>query len=197
MAVVPIPVREEDDKEKKAGFLDGLKGDYATTKDGVPWRLPAMYLGGVAGLYGGWKGVDALMSKQRSRDIDDELQQARNEFALAMMPPKEDDKKTKAAADNIMVKVSEDLSELFALLEKAASWGLSPDTWGQLGGAYGMYAAPTALVAGVAAYNAGKKRQRAKILADAIKQRALRRQAQQPAELYAMPMSESDLLEEE
>ena len=63
---------------------------------------------------------------------------------------------------------------------------------------YGYYALPAAALAGTMTYDVAKKHQARTVLEKAIKQRARRRQAMQPAELYAVPVpTERNSIEDE
>ena len=185
VAVLPLPVKAE----KTASLGGFLLGSNATTKEGIPWYHPAMFLGGLASAYGGWKGIDAILNARRKKDIDEDVEQARREFSQALLGEHSRPVNFKAAGDNHL---SDDLDRLFEEFEKAAgvmsSLSPSDDTLGKLLGAYSYYALPAALIGGYAAYSSGKGRQRAKILESALKARAMRRHQQQPEEVFAMPV---------
>ena len=190
---LPYPVAE-----KAAGWLDRLvpktagflAGDQAATKAGIPWYGPAMLTAGLAGLAGGWKGVDTLINKRRERDRAGELDAARQEFHDALMaqydkplagaPPH----KT-AAAPSPMVKVGAALDALYDQFEKAAL--TLNDAAGQLAGGYGMYAGLTGLMTGALVYDKARKRQRRAILEKAVQRRERRKFNVAPPEIHAVP----------
>ncbi len=185
VAVLPLPVKAE----KTASLGGFLRGDNATSKEGIPWYQPAMMLGGLASAYGGWKGIDAILNSRRKKDIDEDVERARQEFSRALLGEFSQPVKFKTAGDQ---QFAADFDQLFDVFEKAAGMldAVTPsdDTMGKIMGGYSYYALPAALIGGYAAYSAGKKRQRAKVLEDALKARAMRRHQQQPEEIFAMPV---------
>jgi hypothetical protein len=198
LAVMPLPIPEEE--EKRGGVMDLLRNPGATSVEGLPYYYPAMAMGGLAGGYGGWKVIDTILNARRKQDVNADVEQARGDFQQALLGQYDDREEgqgktqaiPKAAADEGMLKLGEDLDRLFDLLEKQAglldSLTPSADTLGRAAGLYGTYALPTALLAGYAAFKAGEKHTRRAVLEKALKQRAARRQAMQPAEIYAMPV---------
>jgi len=172
---------------KAASFLGG---DHATSKAGIPWYGPAMMTAGLAGLAGGWKGVDHLLNKRRAREREKELGAARSEFHDALMAqydrPLAGAGPTKAAADlSPMAKVGAELDTLYDQFEKAA-FALN-DTAGQLAGGYGVYAGLTGLMTGALVYDKARKRQRRAILEKAMQRRERRRFNVAPPEITAVP----------
>lgn len=191
---LPYPVAEKAagwlgrllDPAKAASFLGG---DNAVTKAGIPWYGPAMMTAGLAGLAGGWKGVDHLLNKRREREREKEVGRARQEFHDALMAqydrPLAGAGPTKAAADTPMTKIGSDLDALFDQFEKAA-FTLN-DTAGQLAGGYGMYAGLAGLMTGALVYDKARKRQRRAILEKAMQRRERRRFNVAPPEITAVP----------
>jgi hypothetical protein len=172
---------------KEASFLGG---DFATTKAGIPWYGPAMMTAGLAGLAGGWKGVDHVLNKRRERERDKELGTARQEFHDALMAqytrPLDGAGPTKAAAAaSPMTKVGADLDALFDQFEKAAV--ALNDVAGQLTGGYGMYAGLAGLMTGALVYDKARKRQRRAIIEKAMQRRERRRFNVAPPEITAVP----------
>lgn len=175
---------------KEAGIADFLGGANATTKAGIPWYGPAMMTAGIAGLAGGWKGVDHLLNKQRKRERDKELDTARQEFHDALISqydrPLAGAGPTKAAAEQTaMEKVGADLDAIYDVFEKAAT--TLGDVAGQGAGMYGMYAGLTGLMAGALVYDKSRKRQRRAILEKAMQRRDRRKFNVSPPEIQAVP----------
>lgn len=204
-AVVQLPYPVEPGETRKAepekvagigDFLAGmprrtgefLAGRDATTKEGIPWYLPAAMTVGMGGLATGWHGVDKLLDERRKGDVDTDLDAARQHFNEALLgqyskPLKAKDLDKKGAdADSL----GHDLDRLYdAFQEKSASWG---DMAGQLAGAYGVYAAPAALFTGMMAYQSAAKKQQMALLNKALQRRQRRRFMQSPPEVYATPV---------
>jgi hypothetical protein len=184
---MPLPYTVEDE-EKTAASGDSYFGSPVTQKESLWFYYPGMLLGGLAAGYGGWKGVDAVLDKRRKGEIEDELEGEKSKFRQALLKSYDKPYSTKAAADEgeQLVKMGEDLDALFdTFQEKQATVG---DMIGKGLGGYATYAIPTALLAGYAAYAAGKKRQRKAVIDKALKQRNRRRSMQQPAPLFATPV---------
>lgn len=212
---LPIPVVDREE-EKAAGLGEYLSkavkpiGDFfmgrnATTTGGIPIAYPAMFLAGTGGIVGGWKATDALLDKQRKRDLAAELSSAREDYEKALL------KQGDAEASEL----GHDLDRLFELCVEAASEKQASD--GLLGSLQG-YAAnlgllgagtagaaslvgadnagkglglaltvptATALVSAAAAYGMTREGQKEKLLQKAIRQRRHRQLAAGP--LYAYP----------
>lgn len=186
---------------KQGGFLDGGE---AATKSGIPWYGPAMLLGGLGGLGLGWKGMDKVLDARRQKQMDGELESARQQFHDALLS--QYDKpvslhpelmKSKSAADATMVKVGEELDAVYdkylaamAAEEKQPTEKRALDLSnmaGQAAGGYGMYAALSGLLTGSLVYDKMSKRSRGSVLNAALKKRQRRRFMQQPTEIYAQP----------
>lgn len=200
---LPYPAEAEE----KAGFdIAGfLGGNSATTKAGIPWYGPAMLGGAALGLGAGWKGMDAVLDARRKREMDGQLDSARQEFHDALMsqydePQKVDHRNvsgTKKAADATMAAVGAGLDALFTKVaavlddpgvEKAALELPSMANAAGVGaGAYGMYAGLSGLMAGALMYNKTNKRSRRAILESALKKRQRRQFMQRPTEITAVP----------
>lgn len=186
VAEMPIPVSTADDNQpmgKTASWLtDLLKGKLAETQAGIPWELPGKIGAGMGAAALGYKGVDALMRYQRKKQEEADIARAKAEFEQAMA----EQGGAKQAADSGL---AADLDRLYVHFEKAA--GIldaitpSPETQGQILGGYGAYAIPTALVAGYAAFKAADKNSQRNVIKKALKLRNRRRQALEPAEIYA------------
>ncbi len=181
---LPYPV-------KQANFL---AGDAASSKAGIPWYGPAMLGGGLAGLVGGWKGMDKVLDMRRRRQVASELEQARQQFHDALLGQYDEPVRVptaKAASDTTMVKVGQALDALFAALAPAIKEKKAFDLSNAAGvatGGYGMYAGLTGLVAGAMMYDKINKRSRKSVLNAALKRRQRRNFVQQPTPLYAEPV---------
>lgn len=214
---LPIPVvdrEEEKVAESTVGkylgkavkpVSDFFMGRNATTTGGIPIAYPAMFLAGTGGIVGGWKATDALLDKQRKRDLAAELSSAREDYEKALL------KQGDAEASEL----GRDLDRLFELCVEAASEKQASD--GLLGSLQG-YAAnlgllgagtagaaslmgadnagkglglaltvptATALASAAAAYGMTREGQKEKLLQKAIRQRRHRQLAAGP--LYAYP----------
>jgi hypothetical protein len=183
-APAPVPVdvhvEEEEQQPKLAGVMDFLRGDQAQSVSGVPWAIPAAVGAGAAGLAGGWGTMDYLMDKRRKGDLQAELDQAKQEYEQALMAHASG----KTASEH---SVNSDLDELYDTLQtKSASWS---DMAGRAAGTYGVGAGITGLISAMLAYNYGQKRQQRNLVDKAIKERRRRRYSQQPAPLYARPVT--------
>jgi hypothetical protein len=186
---VPVPFPAKDE-EKAANFL---AGDQASTPEGVPWHMPAMFTGTLLGGIAGWKGLDSILDARRKTELDAEEAEAKSRFEAALLsqydrPRRSSSPPIKRAAEEAMEKLGQDLDALFDLFEKLAFLGISPDTLGSLAGGYGTYAVPASLLAGYATYEAARKTQRRAVLDKAIKERRRRQRSSSPTELVAMPM---------
>jgi hypothetical protein len=199
-SVLPIPVppaadprRRRDEPVAKAAtdspVLDAARsfgsGDYASTKIGIPWYMPATLLGAVGGLGLGWGGLDLALDARRRGEIDSDLERSERDFRDALATQTG----AKTAADGIEktagARLGEELDRLYdTFVEKSAWLG---DTAGTLAGGYLTYAGVAAPLAGYAAWKAVRKRQRAELIAKALQRRKRERYAQQPPELLAVP----------
>jgi len=158
-----------------------------------------MLLGGLAGVYGGWKGVDSVLDKRRKSDSQAKLDAAKADFQKALLESYDGPVNFKVAGDDQWAKIGQDLVRLHAELDKLA--GLSDylpsaDTMGGVAGSYGgYYALPAALIAGYAAYGSGKRGQRRVALQKAIENRKRERERQQPSQIFAtpVPVTQSEL----
>lgn len=163
--------------EKTGSFLGG---DAAVSKGGIPWYWPATMLGGLGALYGGWKGVDAVLDARRKKERTRELTDAQSAFHDALIGQFDAPVKLKTAAASLAA----DLDAAHAGLFKVATLG---DLAGQATGMYGTYAGLTALAAGIMAYQKARKRQRRSVLEAALNERERRNYLTAPPELAAVP----------
>lgn len=151
----------------------GGTGHPLATTFGVP---AAVGVAG-AGLVGGWHGMSSLIDNRRKAGIDDELEQAKNEYYQALAAPH----LPKTAADASV------LDSLCDHYEKtAASWGEAANNgWEGLKGGLMLAGLGTAAATGYGTYQWVKARDRSKLLQKAIAMRARQRTAPQP--IYAVP----------
>jgi len=172
---------------KAGGFLSG---DAASTKSGIPWYTPAMFLGGLGGLAAGWKGMDALLDARRKKERENELITARQQFHDALLSQYDKPLALKKAAEaTTMEKVGALLDSLFdkftGTLEKTSI------DWSNLGGmatgGYGAYAGLSGLLAGALVYDKIQKRSQRAVLEKAMQRRQRREFMQRPTEIYAIP----------
>lgn len=164
-----------------------FSGDFATDETGVPatWAigLPASLLA----LYGGYKGVSALINRRRKAEKEDELADAKRRYAEL----------TRSSAKHASDTFDELSKTCVGELEKQAQSEGQPGgftyTWqkglgavpgaGNLVGSLGIglpaaYALLSGLGAGALSYDFFKKRSRPAVLKEALKERARRRARQ-------------------
>ena len=203
---LPYPVETDDDEDKKPrkiktaspGQQTFRKVSFeVTAKTALPWYRPAMLLAGMGGLYGGWKGVDAMLDSHRRTTREQELEEAKQEFHDALFQQYDKPLKSaplpgkKSAQDAGMPSLCTRLGNIFDGLEKTAQLIKEGSRIGDIGGEaagwYGTYAALSGLATGALVYEQAKKRQRRAILDKAIKRRERHRYYTAPPEIVAMP----------
>jgi hypothetical protein len=195
-----LPGQTPSAASSKSGFQ--LMGDGPVTNYQNDWRYPmGMMAAGGLGLYGGWKGVDALLNRRRKSDTDSEMEDARGDFEKAMLESYAKPRKPsgfaapeKVAQDKTAgEKLGEVLDQLYDKLQpqlsKTADWTMfSPDTVQRMGGAYlGYYALPTAALTGKILYDKAKKTNQATALQKAMGRRLRQQYTNQPSEIMAVP----------
>ena len=159
------PTAKKSVKEKRAGDED------ATVPYGLSYYMPGMLLGGGLAAAGGWKGVDALIDRQRHKQETESLDEAKQEYEDALLGS------YKRAVD-------EALDKAFKTYEKKA--GLADITGGLTGA--GLTYAAASLPAGYMVVNdMMKKNSKRALLEKALKERARRQAIMQPPEIYAIP----------
>lgn len=193
-AVLPLPVpvssfEAEEKKRKKTAseswFEQFLSGKKSKTIGGIPWSRPATVAAAIGGAGLGWKGVDHVLDQSRREEIEQEVKDAEKDFLQALISQYEQPVKLASEA-SLGEKLGQALDQLYNQSKQA---NLDAETLaGESLGLYGAYAVPTALIGGYAAYNAAKKRRSREILQKALQRRRQRRQATQPADIYAMPV---------
>jgi hypothetical protein len=157
-----------------------MRGDTQSKMTSLPWFYPAAMGVGIGGLWGGHHLVRHLLRKKHKADLDAEVEKAKREYEEAMLGQYDPQKVHKLAAAP-----RNRLDDAHAALEKAADFN---DFLGQGAGAYGALAALLAGLGGTAAYKWTKKRSKAKLLEEALKQRALARQAATPPDVFLHPV---------
>ena len=179
---IPYPEKEEKFKEKRA------RNDQATSSLGLDYYIPSMILGTSAAAYGGWKGIDAILDRQRRKQTDEELENAKQEYEKSLLGAYK--KATDAALDRA-----------FAPYEKSAGPGevvsnafhsMFPNASGMAKGLGLTYL----LSAGPAGYmvvdNMMKKNSKRALLHKAMQERARRQAMIQPPEIYATPQPQEE-----
>ena len=169
---VPKKVEDEEEEVKKLEYKSAAEKE-AYSKSSLPYYLPAMLLGTPLAAYGGWKAVDAVLDKQRKAKSEDNLEEAKKEYEEALL----DSYKKSASTDEMLDEVFENYKEA--------------NTIGDILGTGKGLALTYALAAGPLGYmlvnSQMKKNSKRKILEKAMRERARRQAAKQPAELYAIP----------
>jgi hypothetical protein len=175
---------EEDENEKSAS------NEHATSEIGLDYYIPGMILGSGLGAYGGWKGVDAMLNKQRRKQTEDELDKAKSEYEQSLLGA------YKRASDE--PSIAENLDRAFAACEKQAN--VVSDTINSvapnlLGSTKGMLAAWTlaTLPLGYSIVNSSmRKNSKRALLQKAMQTRARRQAVSQPPALYAVPVPKDE-----
>jgi hypothetical protein len=210
---LPIPVVDQEEKEAGLGewlgntlkpIGDFFAGRQATSTGGIPLAYPAMFLAGTGGIVGGWKATDALLDKQRKRDLEAELGSAREDYEKALLKQGAEEaselgrdldrlfelcvaaaseKQANSLLDSVQNTVTGAATPLLAALGLKSMLGAD-----NAGKTVGMaLTVPTAIAMGsaAAAYGATRSSQKEQLLQKAIRQRRHRQLAAGP--LYAYP----------
>ena len=183
---MPVPAHEEEEEKAASDVLaDTYKaltnltsgpwgksvafGKGATEPAGVPAFWPLAGLASIGGGIAGWKGTDAVLDRRRKAEIDDELQQAREEYAqlLAATMAKHGEAVIEDALDELADAVT-------APREKRAAPTVM-DGAGMAGGWLATYALLSALMSGKLSYDYFRKRNQKSIAEEALKRRAKER----------------------
>ena len=160
------PTAKKSVKEKRADDED------ATVPYGLSYYMPGMLLGGGLAAAGGWKGVDALIDRQRHKQETESLDEAKQEYEDALLGS------YKRAVDGTLDRVFE------AYEKKAWTWD---DVQGGLTGAGLTYAAASLPAGYMVVNDMMKKNSKRALLEKALKERARRQAIMQPPEIYAIP----------
>lgn len=153
--VIDLPVPENKKLKKEA---------YSSIYD-VPGFIPAMLLGSPLAVYGGWRGVDALLDKQRRKQVEHNLDLAKSKYEDALL-------------QGYKTAVDKNLNTAASLLEKSATLPLAKS----LGLTYALGAFPLGY------YFTDKymrKHSQRELLNQVLKQKALQEAAAQPPEIFA------------
>lgn len=154
--------------------------DQATSMIGLDYFIPSMLLGTPLAAYGGWKGVDALLNRQREKATDDELQRAKSRYAQALLGA------YKQATDAA-------LDVAFHEHEKQSSWfsealnSAFPNASGMAKGLALSYVLGMTPLGYSLVDNVMKKNSKRALLQKAVEERARRQAMTQPPDIYAVP----------
>lgn len=145
------------------------------------WAMPAHFAGAVGATVGGYKLMDYLLDQQRHKGLNEEVNQAKSDFekALGQQPIG-----TAKRADDKAEQISQQLDEIFDVIQKRAEWG--PLT----GGILATMALPVLAGSGYAGYRMAKNDRQAEQLEAAVKERQRRRQ--QASAPFAMAVPETE-----
>jgi len=185
VAHLPVPYRPsfKDEQDKTAADKQAIDTPKpgVTSKPGLWWYMPSMLGAGALGGYGGWKLIDHVLDKRRRQEIDDEVDESRNEFqeALISQYKRGSDSALGVALDELYNKMNKESFDLDSIV--------SPDTRGRALGAYATYAIPSSILGYLLVKGLADRGSRGKILEKAQRNRALKQQQSRPAELYAVP----------
>ncbi len=203
---MPIPVKKADDDVNPISS----KPVGPTKPYGLPWYLPAVFMGAPLAAAGGWKLVDSLLDKQQQAKADDELEAAKKEYQDALNVAigvksagdnAEIDKYVGSVLDNVYEdyqnnkglagQISDALSSTVTGVSNYFN-NLFPNMSGVSKGLLLSYA----LGSGALGYHGMSKwlskSNKVKRLQLALNERARRRLAQQPAAIYVRPEIDED-----
>lgn len=181
--VVEMPVAYPADEEEKRS-----RDATATSPLGLSYYAPGMLLGGAVAGYGGWKGVDALLDRQRRKQTDEELDSAKQEYEQALLGAYK--KATDSALDQAFAGYTKSAG-LGQFLEDSVST-VAPNAPGMakgLGLTYGLATAPLGFMM---VNNMLKKNSKRALLQKAMQERARRQALTQPPEIYAVPRPQEE-----
>lgn len=189
---VAYPVKANEEEEKQAGNED------ATTPYGLNYYIPSMVLGAPLAAYAGWKGIDAILDKQRQKKTKSDLERSKRDYEDALLSS------YKLASDGDATEMLlDDVFDQVGDLNKEAGWfgdlidKYAPNLPGAATGLGLTYAIP-ATIGGYAVVDAAmKKNSKRRLLQKAMEERARRQARQQPAELYAVPVPKEEKSETE
>ena len=185
---MPVVYPQKREEEKLASLSDG-DSDTATSPYGLSGYIPAILLGTPLAAYGGWKGVDAILDKQRRKRTEDELDEAKQDYQqtlLSSYKQAEDEGDLEADLDQAFDGYQKQAG-LVSMLQKQF-----PNAEGILKGLAVSYAVPTSVAGYMAVNNMMQDNSKRALLQKAMQERARRRAQQQPAELYAVPSPQQD-----
>jgi hypothetical protein len=160
-----------------------FSGKHATKPSDIPYYWVGMPTLGVGGLYGGYKGVDYLLDRQRREEQEEELESAREEFRRALQSRARAPKTASDAETDLGFQ----LDRLYDHIEKHAAFREKQAVMGQMAGAYSLYAVLSSLLTGVWMHEMTKKRGRRALLEHAQKKRLRQQFSVRPPEILAVP----------
>lgn len=175
---IQIGVPGEEEEEKYAGWLGDLfSGGMATNISEHPLSPITGIAAAGTGAVGGWKLMDYILDKQRKKELEGELDMAKEDYEGALQSAH-----SKAASE-----LGQDLDRLFDLVqEKQATFGGAMSKMTGIG-LLGM--APLALASGLVSYSMAGKGRKQKLLDKALAKRRRRMRSHNPTRIYASPMS--------
>ena len=184
---VAYPQRPNPDEEEKVAA-----NEHATSRIGLDYYIPGMVLGTGLAAYGGWKGVDAMLNKQRQQQTEDELEAARGNYEKALFGA------YKRASHEPTLE--ENLDAAFAGCEKQAEDGYIsnainstvPNMPGLTKGLLATWGLATLPLGYSIVNNSMKKNSKRALLRKAMETRARRQAMSQPPALYAVPVPKED-----
>ena len=175
-------------RKKVADDLD------VTAKPSLSYYLSGHLLGGVAGAYGGWKGLDLIMEAQRKKELaeDTEKSKQRYEDALLGMYKRSTDLALEQAFRGYK-KAEMTLADLNPLtLPSRLLSMVAPNAGGMATGAINAFALGSLPIGYMLVRDRLKRLNNKRLLADAMELRAITRDRQQPLPLYAVPEEQAD-----
>jgi len=146
-------------------------GEHPKTPSAIPMATALGTLGIGGGLYGGYKLVDWLLRSNRKAELEDELEEAKQEYRTALQQQLAGRGK-QAQADGQAA-----MSQIKQFFGDVPAWALN---------AYIPYALATGTLAGTLTYRAMRARQQRRLLEEAAKIRGRRELHAQPAEFEAV-----------
>ena len=184
-------------KNPMIGSPSWVSGTGFKNVESVPWALPAASMAFLGGTYGGHKLVKSLLKSRRKKEIQKRLQEAQKEYEEAMLSQYDPAKlrkitgfKTASASTpldacfDLLFTGTKPVQEKLAAVKKAVNLN---ELLGQGAGLYLTGAGLLGLGSGVGMYKYLESRSKAKLLRDALKQRALLKSLSNPAEIYVSP----------
>lgn len=181
--VVEMPVAYPSDEDEKQG-----RDAAATSPVGLSYYIPGMLLGGAVAGYGGWKGVDALLDRQRRKQTDEDLDSAKQEYEQALLGSYK--KATDSALDQAFVPYTK-AAGIGKVLDDTVS-AVAPNAPGIASGLGTTYALATAPLGFLMVHNMMKKNSKRALLQKAMQERARRQALTQPPEIYAVPRPQEE-----
>lgn len=155
--VVDLPIKRRENKNTE-------KTAYSSKYD-IPYYLPAALVGTPLAMYGGWKGVDAILDSQRRAKVDAELNEVKDKYEQALL-------------GNYKNAVANSLTKISKVVEKTALFGTAK-------GAYLAYLLGTFPLAYYGMNKFMERNSQKALLDRAVKERAMQRASAQPPEVYA------------